>query len=172
MNNPGCVNLAEHFGRRYRIGWEADGATKSQWAAEERPWLMEIRCRYGVIHPLGGEILCGVVTDHSGVARRLTLLPCIRQTRGDGVELRVHFHVEDAPAVFAVMRPYRRRQVSEGERARLRAIGVAALAEHRRRDNVERAQTGVKTHAREAAHSDLPTEPVASILGAGGAQEC
>jgi len=51
------------------------------------------------------------------------------------------------------------------------AAVLAALAKHHRQDNVEDAQTGVKTHAREAVHSDLPTEPVASILGAGGAPE-
>lgn len=35
----------------------------------------------------------------------------------------VTFHVDDAEAVFAVLKPYRRRQVSEAERERLVAPG-------------------------------------------------
>jgi hypothetical protein len=46
-----CANLEEGFGRRYRIGWEANGATKAQWPREEWPWLMEVRCHRGKVYP-------------------------------------------------------------------------------------------------------------------------
>lgn len=121
MSEPSCINLAERFGRRYRVSWEADGATKPQWPREDWPWLMEIRCRYGVIYPEGGEIL-QAMTDRPRLGAKLRALPCVLSTRGD-LETVVTFHVDDAPAVFRLLKPYRRRQVSGAERERLAAVG-------------------------------------------------
>lgn len=57
MGQPTCVNLEARFGRRYRIGWEGNGASKGQWPREEWPWLMELRCHRGKVYPWGGELL-------------------------------------------------------------------------------------------------------------------
>lgn len=120
MNRQGCcVNLQERFGARYRIGWDADGATKGQWPADDWPWLMELRGRFGQVHPYGGAMLVAV-TDRRGIIAKLRRLPCIRRLQG-GVEVRAHFHVDDAEAVLAIMRPHRRIQLSAAERDRRRA---------------------------------------------------
>ncbi len=118
---PMCVNLQERFGGRYRIGWEANGATKNQWPKEDWVWLMEIRCRYGLVYPKGGEIL-QAMTDRPRIAAKLRALPCVLTARGDA-ETVVTFHADHAPTVFQVLQPYRRRQVSAAERERLKALG-------------------------------------------------
>jgi hypothetical protein len=121
MSEPTCINLEERFGRRYRVSFEADGATRYQWPETERPWLMEIRGRHGMVYPKGGEIL-QAMTTHTRIAGKLRALPCVVSVRGDA-ETVVTFHVDDAPAVFQLLKPYRRRHVSPAERERLAALG-------------------------------------------------
>ncbi len=116
MAEPTCINLAERFGRRWRIGWEANGATKAQWPKEDWPWLMEIPCRRGRVWPQGGEILAAVGTGRN-VGGKLRRLPCVLSARGD-FETVVTFHVNDIEAVLAILKPYRRRQLSEAQKAR------------------------------------------------------
>ena len=112
-----CVNLEERFGRRYRIGWEANGATKALWPKEEWPWLMELRCHAGMVSPWGGELL-QAWTDKPRVGAKLRRLPCVVHVKGDE-EVVIRFHVVHIEAVLAILKPYRRRQVSEAEKERL-----------------------------------------------------
>jgi len=112
-----CINLQERFGRRYRIGWEAGGKTRSQWPPEDWPWLMEIKCRYGTVSPFGGEIL-QAMTDKPRIGTQLRKLPCVLHARGAD-EVVIRFHVDHIGQVLALLKPYRRRQASEAERERL-----------------------------------------------------
>ncbi|MFN8626030.1 MAG: hypothetical protein U0587_08630 [Candidatus Binatia bacterium] len=112
MGEP-CINLAERFGHLYRIGWEADGKTKSQWAREDWPWLMEIRCRYGAVSPFGGILLA--MTDKPRIGAQLRRLPCVLHAQGD-LEVLIRFHVDHIEQVLALLKPYRRRQVSEEQK--------------------------------------------------------
>ncbi len=121
MTTPTCINLQERFGRRCRVSWEADGATRFQWPEADRPWLMEIRCHRGVVYPVGGDILAAVGRGPRTCAR-LRALPGLLTVRGD-LEPVVTFPADQAEAVLSVLKPYRRRQVSAGERERLRRIG-------------------------------------------------
>ncbi len=121
MSESACISLAERFGRRFRLSWEANGATKTQWTPEDRPWLLEIRGRHGVVYPKNGEIL-QAMSYRPRIARQLRALPCVLTARGD-VETVVTFHVVDAEAVFALLKPYRRRQVAEAQRQRLATVG-------------------------------------------------
>ena len=121
MIEPTCINLEERFGRWYRVGWEADGATRHQWPEADRPWLMELRCRHGLIYPKGGDILQAYTTRRL-IGAKLRRLPCSRKARGD-VEVVVEFHVADIAQVFAILKPYRRRHLSEAQRQRLRSQG-------------------------------------------------
>lgn len=100
MSAP-CINLQDRFGRRYRVSWEADGATRYHWPEVYRPWLLEIRCRYGLIYPFGAEIL-QAMTDRPRFGAKLRALPCIQSARGDA-ETVVTFHVDRAAAVFEVL---------------------------------------------------------------------
>jgi len=116
---PLCVDLRERFGGRYRLIWEAEGATRAQWAAGARAWLLQVSCRYGVIYPVGGALLAAW-TDQPRIGARLRALPGVISARGD-LEVTVTFHVDQVEAVFALLRPRRRRQVSSNQRARLLA---------------------------------------------------
>jgi len=118
---PACIDLQEQFGRRYRIGWEAGGATRYQMPEADRPWLLELRCRYGSVSPHGGALL-QAMTDRPRLGTKLRALPCVLSARGE-LETVVVFHVKDAAVVFSLLKPYRRRQISEAERARLAAQG-------------------------------------------------
>jgi hypothetical protein len=117
-----CVNLQERFGQRYRVGWEADGSTRAQWPREEWPWLMELRCHHGKVYPWGGDLL-EAVTDGSNIGAQLRRLPFVLATRGHE-ETVIRFHVDHLPEVLAVLKPYRRRQLSEAEKERLRAMAA------------------------------------------------
>lgn len=120
MTEPTCVNLAERFGHRFRIVYEEQVA---EWPVADRPWLARIACRYGHVGVQGGEQLYGF-TDHPVIGRRLRALACVERAQGDS-EVRIVFPVDHLPAVLALLRPYRRRQVSATERERLRAMGEA-----------------------------------------------
>ena len=118
----GCVNLEERFGKRHGISWEAAGATKSQWPREDWPCLTELRCRRGRIYPKGGEPL-QAFTDKPQIAAKLRALACALTVKGH-TESVITFHVDQISALLAVLRPYRRRQVSEAERERQSSILV------------------------------------------------
>ena len=120
-----CVDLAARFGDRFRLTWEADGVTKSEWTREDWPWLQRIRCRYGEVYPYGGELL-QAMTARPRLGTRLRALPFVLHARGD-IETVVQFHVDHLNAVLAILKPYRRRQISAAEKARL----IAAGTEHR-----------------------------------------
>jgi hypothetical protein len=109
-----CVNLGARFGRRYRIGWEANGAMKAQWQREEWPWLMELRCHRGKVYPWGGELL-QAWTDRRRTGAQLRALPCVLHAKGDD-ETVIRFYVDHIEAVLAVLKPYRRRQLSEAQK--------------------------------------------------------
>ena len=82
---------------------------------------MELRCRYGRVYPKGGEIL-QAYSDHPRIRAKLRALPCAMSERGD-VETVITFHVDDVKQMFSVLKPYRRRQVSDAERTRLQKMG-------------------------------------------------
>jgi len=149
---PICISLAERFGQRYRIGWEADGATKGLWPREEWPWLMEIVCRYGRVAPYGGEILIATTT-HRRIGAVLRGLPGLLHAKGED-EVVVRFHVDHLDAVLAVIKPYRRRRVTAVERKRLAQIG--ATFRFGQMHGVEREQTAPRINERQVSGTGVP----------------
>jgi len=120
---PTCVNLKEAF-PRYRIFWEADGVTKRDWRRDEWPWLMEIRCKWGLVHPHGEDILTAVV-PHSKIAGRMlrsgikflrVMGAPVYPTDTWGDEPRFWFRMDQAEAVFAFLKPKLKRPGNAGSR--------------------------------------------------------
>jgi hypothetical protein len=109
---PICINLREKFGRRFRIERE-EGCGRI-----DDPWLLIIPCRFGHIFPHGGNTLAASVDAHPNIAGMLRRLPCCR-IHQDGAfgELTVLFDIADFAKVARIMRPRRRRQVSESQKA-------------------------------------------------------
>jgi len=131
MPIPTCIDLKARFGTRYRLRKEADGVTWHDTAPEERHWLWEIPCQHGVVYPWGGETLAAAITNATA-ANRVAALPCIthgrlrgrddRCVRGD--EKVVRFHVDDAEAILAILKPRRRRVLTPEQKAALVARGA------------------------------------------------
>lgn len=126
-----CTNLKERFGRRYRVEYEESYyAEHGDGARVEDPWLMIVPCRYGHVFPWGGSTLAASVDGYPKVAGRLRRLRCCRVVQdGDFGELTATFDVAEFPKVAKVMRPRRRRQISQQERERLRHIGFRVGSE-------------------------------------------
>ena len=122
-----CVNLQEIFAKQYRLQWEAGGETRSRWPKEEWPWLLEVHCRLGVVYPFGGEVLAAF-TDRPRIGAKLRVLPFILTSKGDE-ETVVTFHVDHAPAVLKLLRAYRRRSLSDVQRAHQGRFLVAARSQ-------------------------------------------
>lgn len=115
-----CIDLEARFGSRYRIILEEHA---HMWPMSERPWLARIRCRHGHVGVQGGERLYAF-TNRPRIGARLRALPFIGKAQGD-VEVRVVFPVDHLADVLAILIPYRRRQITEADRERLRAVGAA-----------------------------------------------
>lgn len=108
-----CLDLAERFGRRYRI--ECEESYFAQYVPRARvndPWLKVISCRAGHIFPWGESTLAAATDKAGSVARKLADLPgaTVRQDGSDGIT--VTFDVADFPQVAKLMRPRRARQLS------------------------------------------------------------
>ena len=107
-----CVDLVERFGARYRIGYEPQ---KREWPRIDWPWIARVRCRRGWIGVAGGTDL-QAFTARRILGRRLRALPFVTAARGD-VETVIRFPVEHTDAVFAILMPLRRPQLTDEQRA-------------------------------------------------------
>ncbi len=110
-----CLNLKERFGRRYRVAHEAAiSGQRERFPAD--PWLQVILCRNGHIAPWGQNLLAACTRKGGPIANRLKRLPfaTVAQDASDGVN--VVFHVEHFAEVAKIMRPRRRRQLTEAQR--------------------------------------------------------
>jgi hypothetical protein len=128
MASQTCINLRARWGDVYRLSFDE--------ASEHRddPWMMEIRGRFGTIHPHGGEALAVEVDGHRRLAARLGREMGLQIHQGDdgkpvsdprkdwGGDMTFLFPACRFQEVAEVIRPYRKRQVSEEERQRLAAL--------------------------------------------------
>jgi len=117
---PECVNLAERFGRQYRVTFDPAART---WGERQDPWMMQLPCAGpGVtIYPHGGDRLAAEVNGRPGVARKLAQLPGVTCTQygGFGGDCTFVFSLALWDAVAEIVKPRRRRVLSEEARAAL-----------------------------------------------------
>jgi hypothetical protein len=119
------VNLRERFGRQYRVTMEESYyAERGNSARADDPALQIILCQRGHIYPFGPSTLAAATNARGATARRLAALDfaTIHQDGDDGIT--ILFPVGRMPEVAVLMKPRRRRHVSEAERARLAAMGA------------------------------------------------
>ena len=145
-----CIDLAEQFGRRYRV--ENEESYFAQYGRRARvndPWLKVLVCRHGEIYPFGGDALAASVDGHPKLAARLRRLECCRVIQdGDFGELTATFDVVDFRQVAKVMRPRLRRKLTAEQRAEL----IGRLDRHRPRSTPEGPTEGQSTgHTRKVA---------------------
>jgi hypothetical protein len=108
-----CIDLNERFANDYRVRHEDDRETR----LGHDPWHYVIRCDHGEIYPHGAEMLGAATNKRGPIAKRLAALRCVKVTQDADDGVNVVFHVDDFPAVAAVMRPKRRRRLSPEQRA-------------------------------------------------------
>ncbi len=111
------INLKQRFGRRYKIEYDpAYYAEYGKRARIEDPWLQIIPCHHGEIFPFGGDLLAASTSCKGSIATRLSKLNCceLQQDGSDGVT--VIFHVDDFRKIADLIRPRRRRQLTEAQR--------------------------------------------------------
>jgi hypothetical protein len=108
-----CVNLRERFGRYYVVN-ENRLYTKQRGTGQlSDPWQQVLLCRNGHICPWGNNLLAACTVKSGQVAKRLKALPftTVAQDGDDGAN--VVFPVEHFEEVAAIMKPRRRRRLSE-----------------------------------------------------------
>jgi hypothetical protein len=154
------IDLRARFGDRFRVTWEADGATRKAWPEQDKVWLQEIRCRYGVIYPQGGTVLAAW-TDRPRIAARLRRLPFCLGVRGDA-EVVATFGVDFAETIFALLRPRRQRRLTDAQRAKNQETLAQARQQRRKlltRRELTVAGSAYRTESRQRTSSDDPEEP-------------
>lgn len=140
-----CVNLMNSFGNHYKIKYEESYvAERGEQGRVEDAWLLTIPCKHGEIYPHGGQLLGASTNNRGPIANHLAALSVVRivQDGDDGVN--AVFDVDDFDQVAAVMRPKRRRKLSDEQRAerveRLRDYQFSSAShdagKNRRRDAV------------------------------------
>jgi hypothetical protein len=104
------VNLAERFGKRYRITYDPAYHPKGKHAPDA--WYMQIPCQYGTIYPIGGDNLAVEVDYHDVIAGKLKRLG-LRLTQDGDNEKTFVFPVVRFAEVAAIVRPKRRIVLTE-----------------------------------------------------------
>lgn len=108
---PECVNMRTLFGARFRVGRDPAAS-----ARDTDPWLLTLPCRYGTIYPHGGDVLAVEVDGHSKLAARVAALPGVRAHQWGDQERTLLFPVALFDQVAAIVRPRRRRVLTEEQR--------------------------------------------------------
>ena len=122
---PKCVDLRKLYGDRFKMGLEESYfAERPEFRKQERPWLTHILCQYGTIGVWGDNDLVACTTRNGATASKLRKLPFARvaQDGSDGVN--VVFDLKHFDEVAEIMKPRRRRQLSEQEKQRLIEMGA------------------------------------------------
>ena len=135
-----CINLKKRFGDRFRVTYEESYAAQHGASARvDDPWLQILMCQHGHLYPQGGDMLAASTDRRGPVAKALADMDCttVLQDGDDGIN--VSFHVDDFEEVAGLMKPRRRRQVSDPERNRLAEMGRVSLKRYRK-VNVEAPQ--------------------------------
>ncbi len=106
-----CIDLRARFGQRWRIDYEQPHTSRTS-----DPWYQKIRCTHGHICPWGGDQLAACTNKRGPIAGRLQRLSFteVAQAGDDGSN--VVFPVDHFEEIAKIMRPKRRRRMSEEQR--------------------------------------------------------
>ena len=111
MTKP-TLNLKEFFGHRFNVGYDPAAET---YAERQNPWMMTLCCMNGVIYPHGSTLLA--VECKGTTAKRLMDLPGVTVHQQGDMEWTLLFDVAIFEAVAAIVKPRKRRRLTEDQRA-------------------------------------------------------
>jgi len=128
-----CINLRDRFGDRFRIGFDPAYDPARRPKDKLDPWMMLLEFPRGSIYPHGGELLAVEVEGRRFLRKRLLQLRCLG-LKQDGDDFQGWtFHVADLDAVAEIVRPRRRRTLSDVQMALLRERGQRSRFQSRHR---------------------------------------
>jgi hypothetical protein len=113
------INLKERFGQRFKVVYsESYRHERPEFRSAEAVWLMQILCRHGTIDPWDEDHLMACTRTAGPIAKAVKALPCVRvhQDGTDGANL--VFRVERFDEVAALMKPRKRRHLSDEAKAK------------------------------------------------------
>jgi hypothetical protein len=117
--DPPCPNLKELFGDRFKIGHDPAAVT---WGEKSDPWMMTVLCKGGVvIYPFSDGKLAVEIDYHGGVAKQVAAIPGVRSHQDGDNEHTFVFPLELFDEVAAIVKPRRRRRMTEEQKAISRA---------------------------------------------------
>ena len=122
-----CINLKERFGKKWRVKKEIKTNSPDS-------WNFVMPCKLGHICPWGGTVLAACIDKHPLIIKRVSKLPfmTLHQHGNDGANLL--FDVEHFDKVIKFMKPYKRRKLSEEQKAesveRLKQYGLKKKLAH------------------------------------------
>jgi hypothetical protein len=108
-----CINLKAIYGQKYRIGHDPAAFT---WVEKTDPWMMTIPCRFGTIYPQGGEMLAIEIDNHTITANKVAAIPGVAPHQNGDFERAYLFHMDLFGEVAKIVRPWRKRQLSEQQK--------------------------------------------------------
>jgi len=115
MSEPNCINLKATFGDRFKVEFEEAYYTETVDRPTEAPCLMTIPCQRGHIYPHSGGIL-SAYSGKSGTRKRLMEMDCCTIHRLGDTEITANFDVADFGKVAEVMKPRKKRRLSDSQR--------------------------------------------------------
>jgi hypothetical protein len=114
-----CVNLCEHFGKRYQITWDPAYEPRHVPRDKHDPWMMQIPCRSGTIYPFGGSLLALELDGHSITAGKVAAIQGVRLHQDGDRERTFVFDASLFGQIAAIVQPKRRRTLSPEHKAKL-----------------------------------------------------
>jgi hypothetical protein len=114
-----CINLKERFGRRFKVVYsESYYEERPEFRSAEAVWLMQILCQHGTVDPWDEDHLMACTRRAGPITTAVKALPFVRvhQDGDDGAN--VVFPVERFDEVAALMKPRKRRHLSDEAKAK------------------------------------------------------
>jgi hypothetical protein len=115
-----CINLKERFGDRLKVVYEESYyADRGENARAEAPWYMILLCQNGHISPWDDKRLAACTSRPGSVAKRLKALPFAETVQDGDDGANIVFHVDHFAEVAKIMRPRKRKRLSEEHKRKL-----------------------------------------------------
>ena len=114
-----CPNLRTLYAHAYKIDRDPSAGPRS-----DDPWNWQIPCMFGHVYPHGPGKLAVATNANGGIAKRIAALDCVTVTQNGTDGINAVFDVADADAVFALIKPRKRRRLSD----EVKAAAIARLS--------------------------------------------
>ena len=118
-----CIHLSERYGDRYRITFDASHGARPRKPRD--PWYLQIPCLHGHIYPHGSHLLGFASNKYGTIARKLQTLDGVEAHQDGDDGINVIFPEERFETVANIVKPKRRRRLSEHHRRRLAEGGFS-----------------------------------------------